>query len=71
MYPINVSTEVIQFWVKGENLSSDSDTSLLNFAESGEEIVEQIAGGSGRIYKLLGFCQLQAGQAVSKDSCPN
>jgi hypothetical protein len=36
MYPINVSTVEIRFWVKRENLSGDSDTSLLGFAESGE-----------------------------------
>jgi hypothetical protein len=36
MYPINVSTVEIRFWVKGENLSGDSDTSLFDFAESGE-----------------------------------
>jgi hypothetical protein len=36
MYPINVSTVEIRFWVKGENLSGDSDTGLLDFAESGE-----------------------------------
>jgi hypothetical protein len=32
----NVSTVEIRFLVKGENLSGDSDTSLLDFAESGE-----------------------------------
>ena len=36
MYPINVSTVEIRLWVKGENLSGDSDTSLLDFAESSE-----------------------------------
>jgi hypothetical protein len=36
MYPINVSTVEIRFWIKGENLSGDSDTGLLDFAESGE-----------------------------------
>jgi hypothetical protein len=32
----NVSTVEIRFLVKGENLSGDSDISLLDFAKSGE-----------------------------------
>jgi hypothetical protein len=27
--------------------------------------------GRGHIYRFVSFCQLQAGQAVSKDTCPN
>jgi hypothetical protein len=61
----------IQYRVKGKNLSSDSDTSLLDFAESRGYIVEQVAGGRGRLYRLLGFCQLEAGQAAWKNTCPN
>ncbi len=61
MYPINVSTVEIRFWVKGENLSGDSEASLLDFAEPGERIVERIAGARGRIYRLLGSsCRVSA-----------
>jgi hypothetical protein len=36
MYSMNVSTVESSVLVKGENLSGDSDTSLLDFAKSGE-----------------------------------
>lgn len=36
MYAINFSTVESSVLVKGEDLSGDSDTSLLDFAESGE-----------------------------------
>jgi hypothetical protein len=44
-----VSIVKIRFWVKGENLSGGSETSLLDFAVPGERIVEQVAGGRGHI----------------------
>jgi hypothetical protein len=55
MYAINFSTVESSVLVKGEDLSGDSDTSLLDFAESGELIVERIAGDRRRIYRLLGL----------------
>ena len=44
----------ISVLVQRESLSTASDTSLLDFAESDDETVQQIAGGRGRVYSLLG-----------------
>lgn len=43
----------ISVLVQRESLSTASDTSLLDFVESGDETVQQIAGGRGRVYRLL------------------
>jgi hypothetical protein len=60
MYTINVSTVEIHYWVTGRTYPVSQTQGLFDFAQSSEEIAEQIAGDRRRIDRLLGFCHSQA-----------